>query len=184
MRLTLLIAVTVFAIFLGTGCAAPSYNVEVFISNKFLEQYGIYPTIEMDMVGADVNEAERLDACDINDYFQIGNALRTAIDHVTVQFSEGNVIPKRIDSSHPIWKKLARKETAKLYFIVNTPQITSKQEKGRDTRKKTVPLEREWWRIFGAADCFIEISPAGINKLTARPDESQTAQNEQTTEGK
>lgn len=148
------------------GCAAPSYNVEVYLSPKFKEQMKIYPSLEVDVVGVNTNEAERFDTCVTDDYFTVGNALRSGTDHFTIMFSEDSSAPKLLRSSHKIWKQFGRKDADQLYLLVNLPPDGSKKLSGKDARKIVIPLENGW---FDSDKRFFEISPAGIISLKNRP---------------
>lgn len=152
---------------LFAGCAVPSYDVEVYLSAKFKEQWNVYPSLEVDVVGVNTNEGERFSACSVDEYFQIGNALRTGTDHFTLYFSEDSIAPKLLRSGNPVWEKFARKEAGQLCLLVNIPQDSEKSATPKDARKIMIPLERVG--LFGSRRRYFEISPAGIVSLKERP---------------
>lgn len=162
----LIFAATCLAAALFCGCAAPAYNVEVFLSGQFKEQMKIYPSLEVDIVGVNEGEAERFDSCNVNDYFEIGNTLRASTTHCTMYFSEADILPKLLKKQDPVWKKFGQKGAVKLYLLVNMP-IEPGEGTARDIRKVVIALERPG--LFGSSDRFFEISPAGINQLQERP---------------
>ncbi len=164
-HLLTLFASAVTAMFFS-GCATPSYNVEVYLSSLFKEQMKIYPSLEVDIVGVNENEAERFESCNVNDYFEIGNALRSSTPHATVYFSETDILPKLLKKSNPVWKKFGKKGAVKLYLLVNLP-IEPGKGVAKDIRKMVIPLESSF---FGSDDRYFEITPAGINVLKNRPE--------------
>lgn len=164
-HLVTFIAVFCTALFF-CGCAVPAYNVEVYLSKQFKERMKIYPSLEVDIVGVNENEAERFDSCDVSDYFEIGNALRSSTVHATLYFSETDILPKLLKKDDPVWKKFAQKDASKLYLLVNIP-VEPGKNRGKDIRKTVVPLECP--ELFSSSRRYFEITPAGINLLKERP---------------
>lgn len=165
------------------GCAAPSYDVEVYLSPKFKEQLNVYPSLEVDIAGVNANEGERFASCLVDEYFQIGNALRSSTEHFTLYFSEDSIVPKRLDSGNPVWRKFGRKDAEQLYLLVNIPQESGKSTGPKDARKIMIPLERTG--LFGSNRRCFEISPAGIISLKERPEgypKPESAENRKETE--
>lgn len=149
------------------GCAVPSYDVEVYLSPKFKEQMKVYPSLEVDVIGVNAGERERFASCRIDDYFQIGNALRTGTDHFTLHFSEDDVVPKRLQSGDSVWDKFAKKEADRLYLLVNIPGMEAKPDGSKDGRRIEIPLKHTGG--FNSKRRCFEISPAGIIFLKERP---------------
>ena len=69
---------------LAGGCWTPSYYVDVYLSPLLKETYKVYPSVEVDIVGADKNDAERLEACDVDEYFEVDDPLRMSTPHAQV----------------------------------------------------------------------------------------------------
>lgn len=162
--------VLLFVVGFMAGCSSsPAYNVEVYVSPMFKEQMQIYPSLEVDVVGVGLNETERFEACQVSDYFEIGNALRQSTRHITFYFSENDIEPKSIDEEHSIWEEFGDKNASQLYVLVNLPEAatSTKGTDSQDIRKIVIPLEHPKW--FGSTDRFIEITPVGINVLKSRP---------------
>ena len=150
-----------------TGCAVPSYDVEIYLSPKFKEQMKVYPSLEVDIVGVNANERERFASCRLDDYFQIDNALRSGTEHFTLYFSEDDIVPKRLQSGNSIWSKFGEKDADRLYLLVNTPATGTKSDEIKDGRRIEIPLERTG--LFGSRRRCFEITPAGIVLLKERP---------------
>lgn len=162
----LILAAGILTAMIFSSCAAPSYNVEVYVSKQFKEQMKIYPSLEVDIVGVTENEAERFDSCNVDEYFEIGNTLRTSTMRSTLYFSETNYLPKVLKKQDPVWKKFDRKGAVKLYLLVNMPLEPTKGAV-RDIRKTVMNLERPG--LFESSNLYFEITPAGINQLKERP---------------
>lgn len=163
----LIFAAGILTAMIFSGCAAPAYNVEVYLSKQFKEQMKIYPSLEVDIVGVSENEAERFDSCNVSDYFEIGNALRSSTARATICFSETDILPKLLKKQDVIWQKFGKKDAVKLYLLVNIPMEPGKGI-AKDIRKTVIPLERPG--IFGSSWRYFEITPAGINLLKERPE--------------
>ena len=165
---------------LVAGCWTPSYYVDVYLSPLLKETYKVYPSIEVDVVGADKNDAERLEACDIDEYFEVDDPLRRSTPHATLHFTETDILPKSVSTWDPAWDAFAEKDADQLYLIVNLPKVApkpgaKKKAAAKDGRRVAIPLEpKNWflqvvWPFYYRTRSF-EITPAGVNRIGKTPD--------------
>lgn len=156
---------------LASGCWTPSYDIDVYLSPLLKDTYKVYPSIEVDIVGADKNDAERLEACDVDDYFDVDNPLRKATPHATLHFTETDILPKRLSTWHDSWYVFEDKDADQLYVLVNLPKVPSKNSKkqqGKDGRRIVLPLEPKPLYMMAIWPYYtrtrvIEITPAGAD---------------------
>ena len=161
-----------------TGCSAPAYDVEVFLSPKVREKYQVRPSLEVDIAGLDHAAEEHFAAVDINDYFSPDNALRSGSAHATLHFSEEDGAPKRLAKSDPIWAKFAAGSADKICLLVNLPTTGGKKQKN-DPRKIVIPLEDG---IFKSSKRYFEITPSGLIQLKGRPEYAASEIKQENTE--
>ena len=150
---------------LAAGCAAPAYDVEVFLSPKVKEKYKIRPSLEVDIAGINRTSEEHFKAIEVNDYFSPENMLRSGSAHATLHFSEEDGAPKRLAKSDAVWVKFAAGSADKLCLLVNLPPPGGKKQKN-DPRKIVIPLEDG---IFQSSKRYFEITPSGLVQLKGRP---------------
>jgi len=167
------------------GCAAPAYDVYVYLSPQLKEVYHVCPSVEVDIVGVDANGAERFASTSVDDYFRYGGALRKSTPHATLRFSESDVYPKMIEGDADIWESFGGDEDAdQLYVLVNLPpcEPPASGEKGEtkpvvDGRKIAIPLEKysivNPLRLFGWPSRHFEIVPVGINVCKEAPEDAE-----------
>ena len=167
---------------LAGGCWTPSYYVDVYLSPHLKETYKVYPSIEVDIVGADKNDAERLESCDVDDYFEVGDPLRKSTPHATLHFTETDILPKRLSTWDPIWDVFDDKDANQFYVMVNLPKVAPKagakkkaKSEPKEGRRIVMPLEpKNWflqivWPWYYRTRAF-EITPAGVNCLGNAPE--------------
>ena len=154
------------AMLLLAGCAAPAYDVEVFLSPKVKEKYGIRPSLELDVAGLNRTTEEYFRAIGVNDYFAPDNLLRSGTAHATLYFSEEDGAPKRLAKTDAVWAKFADASADKICLLVNLPLSGGKKPKN-DPRKIVIPLESG---MFKSSKRYFEITPSGLVRLKDRPD--------------
>lgn len=163
---------------LAGGCWTPSYYVDVYLSPSLKDTYKVYPSIEVDLVGADKNDAERLEACDVDDYFDIDNPLRKSTPHATLHFTETDILPKSLSTWDGAWDIFDGKEADRLYVLVNLPKVPpkpgAKAFAGKDGRRISLALEPKNYFMqlvwpFYYRTRILEITPAGVSSLGGAP---------------
>lgn len=167
-----------FVLMCAAGCWTPSYNVDVYLSPQLKETYKVYPSLEVDLVGADKNDAERLESCDVDDYFGVDDPLRASTPHATLHFTETDILPKRLSTWDEAWYVFEDKDADQLYVLVNLPKAApkagAKKSSGKDGRRVALPLEGKPWYAkmfwpFYTRTRVLEISPAGVNSIGQPP---------------
>lgn len=166
---------------LAGGCWTPSYYVDVYLSPMLKETYKVYPSLEVDIVGADKNDAERLESCDVDEYFEVDDPLRKSTPHATLHFSETDILPKSLSTWDDAWDVFADKDADQFFVLVNLPKLPQKPgaKKGRKEPKEarcvSMALEpKNWflqlvWPWYYRVRRF-EIVPAGINCIGSAPE--------------
>lgn len=166
---------------LAGGCWTPSYYVDVYLSPLLKETYKVYPSIEVDIVGADKNDAERLESCDVDEYFDVDDPLRKSTPHATLHFTETDILPKSLSTWDDVWDVFADKDADKLFVMVNLPKLPQKPSAKKDKkapkqgRRVVMELEpKNWflqivWPWYYRVRRF-EIVPAGINCIGDAPE--------------
>jgi len=148
------------------GCT-PKYNVEVYMSPNFLETMKIYPSMEVDVVGLNVNEIDRIKDTPTDTYFEYDNLLRKGLEKCTLTFSADSVEPKLLPSGNDIWGRFADKDAKQLLLIVNVPGCDVKDAQ-KDPRKLILPMSAGF-PLFPST-LYFELSPSGIMQLKKAPD--------------
>lgn len=164
---------------LASGCWTPSYYVEVYLSPQLKDTYRVYPSVEVDLIGADKNDAERLESCDIDEYFDVDDPLRKSTPHATLHFTETDIMPKQLSTWDDAWYVFEDKEADQLYVMVNLPKVppkpgSKKSASGKDGRRIKLPLEPKnpilmtIWPFYYRTR-VLEITPVGVNSLGSAP---------------
>jgi len=165
------------------GCAAPAYDVYVYLSPQLKETYRVYPSLEVDLVGMDSNVAERFTATSVEEYFRVGGALRRSTPHATLRFGMTDVYPKCLDGDDKIWEAFEECDADKLCILVNLPPASAPAEGEKtgavpktanaDGRKLIVALEKDCFlnprRWFCWPSRHFEVVPVGINARNHAP---------------
>ncbi|HJE66301.1 MAG TPA: hypothetical protein K8V51_04475, partial [Campylobacter avium] len=90
-------------------CACSKYNITVYFSPDLKEEYGYYPSLELDIVGVNESEKRWLENYKIDTYFEVDNPLRKSLEPYTIHFSS-NKEPEQLFSEHEKqWKAWNKK---------------------------------------------------------------------------
>lgn len=170
------ILLTAFAAIALSGCVS-SYDINVRLSPTLKELYGVYPALEVDVIGVDQNELERFEATPVDDYFAIGSALRGATPHATLRFRSDDTKMHSLSRWDDVWDLFDPKDPENVVVLVNLPPLPGELKKAaagaakpktKDGRRLVIPLENHlpflcpWWYFTSNVRNF-EITPAGIN---------------------
>ena len=168
---------------LAGGCWTPSYYVDVYLSPMLKETYKVYPSLEVDIVGADKNDAERLESCDVDEYFEVDDPLRKSTPHATLHFTETDILPKSLSTWDDAWGVFADKDADKFFVMVNLPKVPPKpgakkdkeKKESKDGRRVAMELESKNWFLQLVWPWYyrvrrFEIVPAGINSIGSAPE--------------
>ncbi len=152
------------------GCASgPRYDVSVYVSPELARAYGGWPTLEVDLVGVNADEATRLSGYDIDAYFEPGNPLRASLSAVRMKFSSSKVLQAQIADDDAHWKQWRDKGAESLLIVVNLPRTSGQGEAAQDPRRVLVPLSSGHWYGRDTGEFHFEISPVGIVRLPQAP---------------
>ena len=151
------------------------YDMEFYLSPKLKEKYVIYPSMEIDIVGASDAEKAALKQLSIEDYFSPSKPFRNNFEHYTVKFSNQDTERKVLSRKDSIFKSFQKMGVKELYLFVNLPPVQEskeakdskeKKEEAKDLRKIVVPVKKG--RIVDSNKYFI-ITPMGIVRMGSRP---------------
>lgn len=163
-KLALLIAFGAFFV----GCSS-RYNMSVYLSPDLVKHYGYYPSLEVDIVGLNKNEAVWMQSYKLDKYFEPGNPMRKSLLPYTMHFSQQKaVLQVDFSDKEKSWKQWIDKGATELMIAVNLPGISD------DSVRKVV---RDIHSIYGMRDyLYVEIRPVGITFLDAKPPYAQKKQ--------
>ena len=173
-RFNLILRKQFIAAFCGTlllglcSCSAPSYQLQVHMSPQLKQQFKIYPSLEVDVVGINKNEFDRIISYDVDNYFTPGNTLRKSLNPYTLKFSEDSPKTQIMSRDNNLWTLWGRRSADKVMLIVNLPIIIAKGNP--DSRKIIIPLENSIWH---SDKRYFEVSPAEIIQLTQPAKETE-----------
>ncbi len=151
------------------------YDMEFYLSPKLKEKYVMYPSMEIDIVGASDAEKAALKQLSIEDYFSPSKPFRNNFEHYTVKFSNQDTERKVLSRKDSIFKSFQKRGVKELYLFVNLPPVQEskeakdskeKKEEAKDLRKIVVPVKKG--RIVDSNKYFI-ITPMGIVRMGSRP---------------
>ncbi len=151
------------------------YDMEFYLSPKLKDKYVVYPSMEIDVVGASDAEKATLGQLSVEDYFSPGKPFRNNFEHYTIKFSNQDTEKKVLSRKDPIFKNFQKKGVKELYLFVNLPPVQEskqskedkeKKEEIKDLRKIVVPVKKG--RLVDSNKYFI-ITPMGIVRTGARP---------------
>ena len=151
------------------------YDMEFYLSPKLKDKYVMYPSMEIDIVGASDAEKAVLGQLSIEDYFSPGKPFRNNFEHYTIKFSNQDTERKVLSRKDPIFKSFQKKGVKELYLFINLPPVQDsieskdnkeKKEDAKDLRKIVVPVKKG--RLVDSNRYFI-ITPMGIVRMGSRP---------------
>ncbi len=151
------------------------YDMEFYLSPKLKDKYVMYPSMEIDIVGASDSEKAALGQLSIEDYFSPGKPFRNNFEHYTIKFSNQDTERKVLSRKNPIFKSFQQRGVKELYLFVNLPPVQEskdakdnkeKKEDVKDLRKIVVPVKKG--RLVDSNRYFI-ITPMGIVRMGSRP---------------
>lgn len=150
-------------------------DMEFYLSPKLKDKYVVYPSMEIDIVGASDAEKATLGQLSVEDYFSPGKPFRNNFEHHTIKFSNQDTEKKVLSRKDPIFKSFQKRGVKELYLFVNLPPVQEseqpkddkeKKEEVKDLRKIVVPVKKG--RLVDANKYFI-ITPMGIVRMGSRP---------------
>lgn len=150
-------------------------DMEFYLSPKLKDKYVVYPSMEIDIVGAPDAEKATLGQLSVEDYFSPGKPFRNNFEHHTIKFSNQDTEKKVLSRKDPIFKSFQKRGVKELYLFVNLPPVQEseqpkddkeKKEEVKDLRKIVVPVKKG--RLVDANKYFI-ITPMGIVRMGSRP---------------
>lgn len=151
------------------------YDMEFYLSPKLKEKYVMYPSMEIDIVGASDAEKAALGQLSVEDYFSPSKPFRNNFEHYTVKFSNQDTERKVLSRKDSIFKSFQKRGVKELYLFVNLPPVQEskeakdskeKKEEAKDLRKIVVPVKKG--RLVDSNKYFI-ITPMGIVRMGSRP---------------
>lgn len=151
------------------------YDMEFYLSPKLKEKYVMYPSMEIDIVGASDAEKAALGQLSVEDYFSPSKPFRNNFEHYTVKFSNQDTERKILSRKDPIFKSFQKRGVKELYLFVNLPPVQEskeakdsqeKKEEVKDLRKIVVPVKKG--RLVDSNKYF-NITPMGIVRMGSRP---------------
>lgn len=158
------------SLLLITGCGSSKpkeYSITLGYAPVTIEKYRVFPSLEVDIVGANEASLKQLEQTEIDDYFDPENTLRDSLKRKTYCFSEEDHESKTLAKDDPTWKNWLKKQGAShLVLFINTPRDGAK---GPDMRRLTLPLAADRW---DEDEINISIIPAGFMLQTPiKPEE-------------
>ncbi|MEG0025111.1 MAG: hypothetical protein RR553_01320 [Akkermansia sp.] len=137
------------------------YNIHIAYAPETIDQFRIYPSVEVDLIGCNDIESKRLLAASIDDYFRPNSSLRNSLSKKTFLFSEEKPTEQVLLTKDPIWDKWLKKQgVTELTLLVN---LLQESKEATDGRILQIPLYQSRW---DDEDIEILITPAGLSLRT------------------
>jgi hypothetical protein len=144
------------------GCGAPKYAVEVSLDDGW-RAAGFVPTMQVDLVGANAQQAKFLRDMSMTEYFDAGNAYRADLDKHTMLFSDADAEPKMLTKDDPVWAAWNADMATELFVLVNLPGVSDDLPGDMDQRRLILPLAPEAW---GGSDIMVSVGRSGPEVVT------------------
>lgn len=146
-------------------CACSKYNITVYFSPDLKEEYGYYPSLELDIVGVNESEKRWLENYKIDTYFEVDNPLRKSLEPYTIHFSS-NKEPEQLFSEHEKqWKAWNKKGFTELIVLVNLPGL---DDNARKIMKSIKPTDIKSY-FLRKTHYYIELRPTGLTFIDSKP---------------
>ena len=167
-----------FALALGlASCSAPTYNVDLGFDQTMALPNGVYPSVEVDVVGVNAHDALRLDGYPTDLYFQPGDKFRDGLAKYSMRFSDEQCGSITLRSDDPIWTSWNQAGITRIYVIANLPGVWEVKFGKLDGRRLNLPVDSKSWP--NGNDINIVLKPGGLQLLTpmaAQPKDGGAAQ--------
>ncbi|MEX2217767.1 MAG: hypothetical protein WD749_03325 [Phycisphaerales bacterium] len=153
-----MVAVALGAGLLG-GCAAGpgKYDVAVRPAEGLRDGAGRIPSFEVDLVGVNPTDAERLRSYSVSDYFSGSDPVRADADRKTLAFTAAKPGPQTLSLKDPVWKTWSSHGATELVVLANIPGVGGSGP--NDRRRLVLPLSTDRWK---GSDIEIEIQRSGV----------------------
>ncbi len=160
-KLLLRLGGAVMGLTLFCGCSStPEFDIYVSVDDGLKTMFGTLPSVEVDLVGINESEKQRILDYDIDNYFGYGNVLRASLERVTFKFSEDRETSQHLSSSDPVWEKWAEHDAAYLAVLVNLPYVM--EDVKEDNRRILMPFDTEHWYEMQSGTHYFKITPLGL----------------------
>lgn len=160
-----ILALACAAMALGlSACSAPTYNVGVGFDQSMALPNGVYPSVEVDVVGVNEHDALRLDGYPTDQYFQPGDKFRESLSKYSMRFSDEQCGTVTLSEDDPIWTSWNQSGITRIYVIANLPGIWEIKFGKLDGRRLNLPVDSKSWP--DGSDINISLKPGGLQLLT------------------
>jgi len=166
-QLTFIMLFILFSLIM-VGCAGPTYNVTLDMDPTYHTANGVFPSVEVDIVAANDNEALRISAYPTDTYFQPENKFRKNLIKYTMFFSEEDFNAQTFKGGNALWSKWNDKGVTTLFIIANLPGVWEVKSGVLDPRKLKLPLSEDrwpssWWKFWPhAGDIKVKMQSSGL----------------------
>lgn len=149
-------AVLMASLFGGCSGGPGKYNVTVTPAAGMREG-GRFPSFEVDVVGVNQTDADRLKSYSVNDYFSGGDPVRKDSDAKTMSFTAAKSEAQTLSMTDPVWDKWLSHGATQLVIMANIPGVSG--DKGEDRRRLILPLLSKRWEGHSIE---IEVQRSGV----------------------
>ncbi|MBO5566658.1 MAG: hypothetical protein J5934_05510 [Succinivibrio sp.] len=167
---------TLSGVFVLTSCASDNTtcDVGVYLSPDLQDVYGYTPTLEADIVGLTKVEQKRLVSYDVDKYFAPPQQFRKSLGVVTVRFTDGDTIGKKLPEDSEAWARWEEKGATHLAVIVNLPVVNEVKDNANDPRKLIIDMNGE--ELMNSSEHFIVIGGSGVIEVKKEPDDGKSVE--------
>ena len=154
-----------------SSCSAPTYNVGVGFDESIALPNGVYPSVEVDVVGVNGHDCLRLDGYPTDQYFQPGDKFRESLSKYSMRFSDGQCGSVTLSKDDPIWDLWNQAGITHVYVIANLPGVWETKFGKMDGRRLNLPVDSASWP--DGKDISIVMKPGGLQLLTKMAPQAQ-----------
>jgi hypothetical protein len=127
-----------------SGCNS-GYIINAGFGKNYNLKGGIYPSIEVDIIGTTPRTDKLIDKYPLNVYFAPNNLIKKDMLVYKMYFSEENYSSKQLSNNDPIWSKWNTMGITNLYILANLPETEANStKKMADMRKIKIPFAPDW----------------------------------------
>ena len=132
---------------LMSGCVSrlAKYDVEVKADESLADAQGIYPSIEVHLMGLNASDSQLMDKRTMSTYWD-PNRRPDVLDRYVMHFGGQQSSKQILGNKDPAWERWNRSRAINLFVLADLPGIVQDQISIEDPRRVVIPLQRtRWW---------------------------------------
>jgi len=138
-----------------------AYNLHIRLDTALKDS-----SVEVEVIGVNSYDLERLKTYSINKYWQAGDPMRADLPKISFSFLSGNDLDRVFKATDPKWKQWAKSGVQYLVILADLPGVFQDGMIGsQDPRRQILPICQCYWPS-GTKDLVVEIQSSGVRIIT------------------